>query len=95
VSNADALERLAHATMNKGRSTASPLQALLLAAAEVFTNATDFNDFAQEHIQLIRLTVNHINTFLSFANQEPDRNRIVIVDSVIIIAITEGKKSIL
>jgi len=28
--NADALQRLAHATMNKGRSPASPLQALCL-----------------------------------------------------------------
>jgi hypothetical protein len=54
----------------------------LLAAAEVSTDATDFNDFAHENIQLIRLTVTHINAFSSVTNCEPNSNRIEMVDTV-------------
>lgn len=64
----------------------------LLAAAEVFTNATDFNDFSQEKIQLIRPTVTHINAFTSVADYEPNSNPIEMVDSLIVIPITKGKE---
>ena len=64
----------------------------LLAAAEVFTDATYFNDFAQENIQLHGLTVTRINAFSSVANCEPNSNPIEMVDFLIVIPITKGKE---